>query len=49
MSRREKLIIKNENRCRKLSDTVKHNNCIIGIQEEEREMRAENLFGEIMT
>ena len=48
--KRERRIMENENRCEELCDSIKYNNIsIIGAPEEEdREMRAENLFEEII-
>ena len=41
--------MQNENRLRKLSDSIKPNNiCIIGIPEEERQKGAENSCEDIM-
>jgi len=43
--KREKRIMHNQNRLKKLSDSVKHSNIyIMGVPEEEREKGAGNLF-----
>ena len=44
LNKREKIIMQNENKLRKLSDSIKHNNIHIGVPEEEEERKGGRTF-----